>query len=145
MSQVTDLVTRLTADVAAEHTQVDSVLTLIAGIPALITAAVNDALAANPSLNPADLQSLTDAAANIEGQTSALAAAVAANVPSPGVGTGSGNAGSAGSSSPNTGSDSGSGNGSTGVSPVVAPPTSTAPETPNPNNPDDFTFTPPSV
>lgn len=81
MSQVSDLVTRISADVAAERTQEQSVLALIAGIPGLIKAAVADALAANPSLTPDDLASLTNAAADIEAQTGELAAAVAANTP----------------------------------------------------------------
>jgi hypothetical protein len=59
----------LQAAVAAEDTVIDSAVTLIQGIPALIAAAGTD---------PAKLQALT---ADITAKSQALAAAVAANTP----------------------------------------------------------------
>ena len=59
----------LTAAVAAEDTVIDSAVTLINGIPALIAAAGTD---------PAKLQALT---ADITAKASALSAAVVANTP----------------------------------------------------------------
>lgn len=59
----------LQAAVAAEDTVIDSAITLIQGIPALIAAAGTD---------PAKLQALS---ADITAKSTALAAAVAANTP----------------------------------------------------------------
>lgn len=65
----------LTAAVAAEDTVIDSAVTLINGIPALIAAAGTD---------PAKLQALS---ADITAKSSALAAAVAAGTPAAPTGT----------------------------------------------------------
>lgn len=62
---------RLTASVTAEEGQVDSLITLVTGLSALIKASVND---------PAALTALAD---SLDAKSAAIAAAVAAN-PLPG-------------------------------------------------------------
>ena len=79
MSQLDDDIAALTAEVA-HLTSVDaSAEALIAGIPQLITDAVNKALAAGAT--PQQLQALTDLTTAIKDQDDKLAAAVTANTP----------------------------------------------------------------
>ncbi len=76
MAQIDDEITQLQTDVASEGTAVSSAVTLINGIAAQIAAAIAAAQAAGAT--PAQLQSLTDLHTAVVGQTSSLAAAVAA-------------------------------------------------------------------
>jgi hypothetical protein len=78
MSQLDDQVTALTAAVAAEGTQVDSMVVAINGFQQLLTDAVAAASAAGAT--PAQLQSILDAQMAIQAQTTKLATA-AASVP----------------------------------------------------------------
>lgn len=108
-SQQHDLIARLVADVAAERTEVDSVKALVLGIPAVVRAAVQQALDANPALTPEDLAAVTNVADEMERQTAEIHAAVQANsTPTAG--------GGAGETPPATGN-------TTGVE-VAAPPAS---------------------
>ena len=79
MAALDDQIAVLTADVTAEDTVIDSAVTLINGIPALIKDAVDKALAAGAT--PAQLQSLTDLGTTMTAKSQALAAAVTANTP----------------------------------------------------------------
>jgi hypothetical protein len=75
--------TALTAAVAAEDTVIDSAITLIGGIPAVVSAAVADALKANGVADVAAQAAADAAAADIQGKTTALQAALTANTPAP--------------------------------------------------------------
>jgi hypothetical protein len=77
MAALDDQIAALTADVTAETTVNASAVTLINGIPALIQAAVNNALAAGAT--PAELTALTSLATQINQSSGSLAAAVTAN------------------------------------------------------------------
>ena len=79
MAALDDQIAVLTADVTAEDTVIDSAVTLLNGIPALIKDAVDKALAAGAT--PAQLQSLTDLGTTMTAKSQALAAAVTANTP----------------------------------------------------------------
>lgn len=79
MSEMDDAVTKLTADVAAERTVVDSAIAYAKGVPALIQTAIDTALAAGAT--QAQLQAVTDAQAALETQATDLAAAIPANTP----------------------------------------------------------------
>jgi hypothetical protein len=79
MAALDDALTALTAKVTAEDTVIDSAVTLIQGIPALISAAVTAALAQGAT--PAQLQAITDLGTTITAKSDALAAAVTANTP----------------------------------------------------------------
>lgn len=81
MAALDDKIATLTQDVTDENTVIDSAITLIGGIPKLITDAVAAALAQGAT--PAQLQGLTDLTASIEAKKTALAAAVTANTPTP--------------------------------------------------------------
>lgn len=89
-ASVGDALTQLQADVAAETTVDQSVLTLLAGIPAQIAAAVAAATAAGAT--PDQLAAFDTLATSIETNSTSLAAAVTANTPAapsdPGTGTG---------------------------------------------------------
>lgn len=74
-----DLIASLTAEVSNDTTVMTSAITLINGISAQITAAVNAALAAGAT--PAQLQAITDAVAQLKANDAGLAGAVAANTP----------------------------------------------------------------
>jgi hypothetical protein len=82
MSQMDDDITALQASVASENTVIASAVTLMNGISAQITAAVNAALAAGAT--PAQLQAVTDLKTAVDTNQAALAAAVTANTPPPG-------------------------------------------------------------
>ena len=69
----------LTAAVAAEDTEIASAIALLNGIPALITTAVNAAIANGAT--PAMLAQITALAADVQAHTASLAAAVVANTP----------------------------------------------------------------
>jgi alkylhydroperoxidase/carboxymuconolactone decarboxylase family protein YurZ len=69
----------LLASVQADTTVEQSVLAYVQGVPALITAAVNDALANGAT--PAQLQQITDAAATLTANGAAITAAIKANTP----------------------------------------------------------------
>ena len=79
MAQLDDQLTQLQADVTAENTVIDSAVTLLNGIPAMIAAAVATATAAGAT--PAELQAVTDLGTAIAAKTAVLSAAVAANTP----------------------------------------------------------------
>jgi hypothetical protein len=79
MSVLDDKIATLTQDVTDENTIIDSAITLISGIPKLISDAVAVAIAAGAT--PAQLQGLTDLATSIEAKKTSLAAAISANVP----------------------------------------------------------------
>lgn len=79
MTQVTDT---LQADIAAQGTVIDSAITLINGIPGLVSAAVQKALTDAGVDAAATAQAVQDAAATIESQTDALRTALTANTPS---------------------------------------------------------------
>lgn len=79
MSQLDDDLAVLTAAVAKSTTVTQSVLTFASGIPALIQAAVDKALAAGATAD--ELKSVTDAATAISNNADAIAAAVVANTP----------------------------------------------------------------
>ena len=81
MSALDDAITKLQADVTAEATVEQSAITLLNGIPGLITTAVNNALAAGAT--PAQLASLTALSASIEANTTGLSTAVTANTAPP--------------------------------------------------------------
>ena len=75
--------TALTAAVAAEDTVIDSAITLIGGIPALVSQAVKDALVANGAADAAAQAAADAAAADIQAKTSALQTALTTNTPTP--------------------------------------------------------------
>jgi hypothetical protein len=75
--------TALTAAVAAEDTVIDSAIALIGGIPAVVSAAVADALKANGVADAAAQTAADAAAADIQTKTTALQAALTANTPTP--------------------------------------------------------------
>lgn len=75
--------TNLTAAVAAEDTVIDSAITLIGGIPALVAQAVKDALTAAGTADAAAQAAADAASADIQGKTAALQAALTANTPNP--------------------------------------------------------------
>jgi transposase len=79
MAALDDQIAQLTADVAAEAGAVQSAVTMLSGIGALISDAVAAALAAGAT--PAQLQALSEANLAIATQTRQLADAVAANAP----------------------------------------------------------------
>ncbi len=76
-SALSDKIDKLKADVAAETTVTQSVVTALAAVPQLIADAVSKALEAGAT--PEQLQSLTDLATGIEANTASLASAVTAN------------------------------------------------------------------
>lgn len=78
---LTEEVGRLTAEVANARGVRDSVLALINGIPAILQAAVDKALAAGAT--PAQLQSIQDAVDELANNDSQFVAAVQANAPPP--------------------------------------------------------------
>lgn len=75
MAAIDDLI----AAVAAEDTEIASAIALLNGIPGLITAAVNAALAAGAT--PAMLAQITALATDVQTHTAALSSAVVANTP----------------------------------------------------------------
>ena len=77
-SVLDDKIAQLVTDVAAEKTVEDGVVKILTGIPAMIQAAVDAALALGATA--AQLKDLTDLSANVQANTAALAAA-AATVP----------------------------------------------------------------
>jgi hypothetical protein len=79
MSAFAVALTTLTTAVQADTTQEAATLTFIQGVPDLITAGINNALALGAT--PAQLQMLADAAATINGNDTAIAAAIKANTP----------------------------------------------------------------
>lgn len=79
MAVLDDLIAKLTADVAAETTEVASAIVFINGVPALITNAVNAALAAGATAE--QLAALTALSTSLEAETPALTAALTANAP----------------------------------------------------------------
>lgn len=81
MSELTDALAALTADVTTENTQIDSALTLIAGIPGVVSAAVADALAAANVDTAAATAAAQAADAAVRGETDKLTAALTANTP----------------------------------------------------------------
>lgn len=79
MAVLDDKLAALQAEVTRNTTVEKSALALLQGIPALITAAVNAALAAGAT--PAQLQAITDLSTSLATNDDELAAAVAANTP----------------------------------------------------------------
>ncbi len=79
MAALDDKIAALTADVANETTVTTSAVKLVQGIPALISAAVAQALAAGAT--PAQLASLDALGQSINANAASLAAAVTANTP----------------------------------------------------------------
>ena len=79
MAALDDAIAALTTSVAAMTAVDTSVIALLNGFSAQLTAAVADALAKGAS--PAQLAGLTDLNTAIGSQTTAMAAAVAANTP----------------------------------------------------------------
>lgn len=75
-SLLSDKIATLQADVTAQTTVTQSVITLLAGVPQLIADAVAKAIEAGAT--PEQLQSLTDLASGIEANTAGLATAVTA-------------------------------------------------------------------
>lgn len=82
MTALDTAIQKLQADVTAEATVEQSAITLLNGIPKLISDAAAAALAQGAT--PAQLKALTDLSASIEANTTALGAAVTANTPSAG-------------------------------------------------------------
>ena len=81
MSALDDAITALTAEVAKDTTVSGSVVTLINGFPAQLTAAVAAAQAAGAT--PAQLAAVNAAVAAMTANDTAMAAAVAAGTPAP--------------------------------------------------------------
>lgn len=81
MTELTDALAALTADVTAENTQIDSALALIAGIPAVVSAAVTDALAAANVDSAAALAAAQAADTAVRGETDKLIAALSPPAP----------------------------------------------------------------
>lgn len=79
MAALDDAITALTAEVANDTNVISAADTLINGISAQITAAVNAALAAGAT--PAQLAALTAVTTTLTNNDASLAAAVAANTP----------------------------------------------------------------
>ena len=79
MAQIDDAIAALTAEVANQTTVVLSAEALIHGIPAIVTDAVNKALAAGATQE--QIQPILDAVAKIKTNDDELAAAVTANTP----------------------------------------------------------------
>lgn len=77
MSQLSDEIQALQADVAAEKTVVDSAVALINGFAAKLQAAIDAATAAGATAE--QLQNLTDLHTSVTAQTTDLATAVANN------------------------------------------------------------------
>jgi hypothetical protein len=75
--------TALTAAVAAEDTVIDSAITLIGGIPQVVSDAVKAALLAAGTADAAAQTAADAAAADIQGKTTALQTALTANTPTP--------------------------------------------------------------
>lgn len=81
MAALDDAITALQAEVANDTTVIQSADTLINGIAAQITAAVNAALAAGAT--PAQLTALSTLTSTLVANDTSLANAVAANTPVP--------------------------------------------------------------
>jgi len=79
MAQLDDALATLLTAVQQDTTVAQSSLTYIQGVPGLITAAVAEALAAGAT--PAQLKAITDAAATITANGTAVTAAITANTP----------------------------------------------------------------
>jgi hypothetical protein len=79
MSQMDEAVKKLTDDVAATRTAVDSAVVFANGVPKLIADAIAAAQAAGAT--PEQLQAITDAQTALEQQASDLGAAILANTP----------------------------------------------------------------
>src|SRR5271157_1381278 len=79
MSALDDAIAVVQADVTQETTVDQSAMTLINGIPGLISTAVQQALAAGAT--PAQLAAVTAVGTAISANATALAAAVSANTP----------------------------------------------------------------
>ena len=75
--------TALTAAVAAEDTVIDSAVTLIQGIPKVVSDAVKAALLTAGTADAAAQTAADAAAADIQGKTTALQAALTTNTPTP--------------------------------------------------------------
>lgn len=71
-----EAVTHLVQEVTETKGKVASVLALVRGIPELIRKAVEDALAANPSLSPEDLAAITQAADDLDAAQGEIEAAI---------------------------------------------------------------------
>lgn len=80
MSQLDDALANLTAQAAAETTEVQAAVNYIKGTPALIATAVQEAIAAGAT--PAQLASISAVAEGLQANVAAASAAIAANTPS---------------------------------------------------------------
>lgn len=78
---VQEAIDALAADLTAETSVTQSAVTLIQGIPTLVSAAVADALAAGAT--PAQLAAFDTLNATLAANTASLASAVTANTPAP--------------------------------------------------------------
>jgi hypothetical protein len=74
-------VTRLIDEVAQTRGQVASIAAFVRGVPDLVRAAVQEALAANPGLNPEDLAAITSAADELDAAQSEILAAMESTRP----------------------------------------------------------------
>ncbi len=79
MAKLDDALSTLLTAVQNDTTVEQSVLAYVQGVPALIQAAVADALAAGAT--PAQLQQITDAATTLTNNGAAIVAAIKANTP----------------------------------------------------------------
>jgi len=75
--------TALTAAVAAQKTVLDSAITFINGIPALVSSAVKQALLDEGVADAAAQAAADQAAADVQAETAAVQAALTANTPTP--------------------------------------------------------------
>lgn len=80
MAAIDDKLAELLQKVTDEDTEIDSAITFINGVPALVQAAVATATAQGAT--PAQLQAFTDLGALMDKKKADIAAALAANTPS---------------------------------------------------------------
>jgi chromosome segregation ATPase len=74
-----EAVQRLVQEVAETRGQVNSMVTFVRGVPDLVRAAVQEALAANPALSPEDLAAITQAADDLDAAQGEIVSALNAN------------------------------------------------------------------
>ena len=79
MSEISDAVAVLVTDVAAEKTLIGSLTMYVKGVPQLIQAAVDKAVAAGA--DPTTLTSIRDLITSVEGSTAEMVSAIPANTP----------------------------------------------------------------
>jgi hypothetical protein len=83
MAEVKDLIAKLTREVAETRTLIGSAVAFIQGVPGLIRAAVEEALAANQNLTPEDLVAVSDAADQLDAGQAELTAALTSGTEEP--------------------------------------------------------------